>query len=115
MLVSVSAMLPPNPRKRHRPVHGPTSGDGAARLIAKAPKAPPLANYNRLLVWDWRESPGNYWSNTVFLVRSSANLKDWSAPVWTPTNYWLFYINLDNTSMFFTVSASNTATHLVSE
>lgn len=120
-LLCVAAMLPPAPRKRHTPVTETTAGAGAAKLVAKAapPPVPAVPDYSRLLCWNWQESYGNYWTNTIFLIKRNSNLKDpvqaWDTISWTPTNYWLFYINLDNPTMFFHVIASNTVTHLVSE
>lgn len=118
-LLTVAAMLPPAPRKRHKPITETTAGAGAARLIAKAKPPPAVPDYSRLLLWQWQESSGNSWSNVVFIIQRNTNLQDpvskWTAEAWTPTNYWLFYINLDNPTMFFHVVASNTVTHLVSE
>ena len=118
-LLAVAAMVPPAPRKRYKPVQAPTQGSGAAKLIAK-PKPPAAApNYNRLLAWEWLPSNGNDWSNTVFIVRSSPTLSQpvarWPVESWTPTNRYLFYINLEIPAVFFAVSASNTFTRLVSE
>lgn len=119
-LLCVAAMLPPTPRKRHKAITETTAGAGAAKLVAKAvvPQVV-VPDYSRLLYWNWQESSGNYWTNTIFLIKRNSNLKDpvgaWDVISWTPTNYWLFYINLDNPTMFFHVTASNTVTHLVSE
>jgi hypothetical protein len=117
VLASVAAMLPPAPPKRHKTVQPPKQGSAAEKLIAKAvkPKAVVLPDYNRLLSWNWQESPGNSWTNTVFIVKSSPNLKDWKPVAWTPTNHWLFYIDLGNPALFFRVTSTNTVTHLVSE
>ena len=118
-LVCCAAMVPPAPRKRHRPIQAPTQGSGAAKLIAPIKPKAVVPNYNRLLSWEWHPSNGNEWSNVVFVIRSSPSLKEpvakWPVEAWTPTNRYLFYINLEKPSVFFAVSASNTATHLVSE
>lgn len=119
VLLCVAAMLPPAPKKRHKPVVETTQGAGAAKLIAKSVPPPAAPNYNRLLVWTWAESTGNYWSNTVFIIKTSNSLKtpmaNWRTESWTPTNHWLFYVNLENPSLFFHVVVSNTTTRLVSE
>ncbi len=106
-------MLPPIPKKRHRPITETTQGAGALKLIERPRKT---VTRHLALTWTWKPDADNPASNVVFLVHSgslSAPVKSWPVVAVTTTDYWR--ITTGPTSAFFFVSASNTASRLVSD
>ena len=118
-LLCLSFALPPAPPKTkrlHRPMVAVSQGDGARQLIAHPKAVLPLS---RALIWNWSPDSDNLWINVVFVVRSSPILaaprSSWSVVATSATNSWTFTVNPSVSAAFFTVSTSNTITHLVSE
>ena len=117
-LACVAAMLPPLPPtpatpKKHKVSAAAitTKGAGAQALLIKPHFVVPPT---KALVWDWKLDASNDWTNIVFLVRSSPDLKSWTFAGVATTNRWSFLIDPSVPAAFFSVIASNTVSHLVS-
>ena len=102
--------VPPVPRKHHRPVTETVKGAGAAKLIQRTSK---LVTVGRTLAWEWLPTPGNDWSNVVFVVLTSPDLRQWKPWLTVATNRLTFQTT--DQKAFFTVYVSNTMSHLTSE
>ena len=117
-LLCVAAMLPPIPpvRKVYRHAEGTTQGSGALKLISRPRKI--VTERPGTLSWTWSPNPDNPASNVVFLVRMgqlTTPVSQWPVIGVSTSNSFPIAIDLTLPSAFFTVSASNTESHLVSD
>jgi len=122
-LLLVAASPPPMPKLHKRPAAADltTKGAGAKALLTR-----PLtvvitpARTNALLTWAWVASTNNPASNVVFIIRRCKTNQfvrpstNWPTVAVVQTNGWKEPIDRAAKCCWFTVTASNTQTHLES-
>ena len=115
LLLCLGAGLPslPTAPKRFKPVHGPTKGDGAAQLIAKAPRATVAPSIR--LDWNFDGSAEAIVFN-VRCLKGPLAAPDPSWPIVATVTSIACVLALDKTAgmVWFSVTASNTLSGLES-